>query len=78
MGADDDIERVIESRVSAIVAELQRDSHISGLPIDQRAVQTKIERDRKELLSSSLSSQYRDIFEAVSEEVANRLRIKLR
>ena len=78
MGADDDIEQVIESRVSAIVAELQRDSHISGLPIDQRAVQTKIERDRKELLSSSLSSQYRDIFEAVSEEVANRLRIKLR
>ena len=78
MGADDDIEQVIESRVSAIVAELQRDSHISGLPIDQRAVQTKIERDRKELLSSSLSSQYREIFEAVSEEVANRLRIKLR
>ena len=69
--------KAIESRVSAITQELQRDSRLSGRPIDQRAIQAKIERLRGELLDSHSSPESREILEVVADEVAKRLRIKL-
>lgn len=59
-----------------LTAEILRDANISGRPPDRRLLDTKIERERQDILKSSHDRQIQEVLIMLLEIVAERIRNK--